>query len=528
MADALSSTLIRILRDRDIPYDREAIKAAFADKESQTAVQAWIEEYLSPETLLTKDEAALYATLTKTGEADTLAAQDLSMIQGLSEEETHTAIEELKRSTAAIEKQTETLRLQQNAMSALVKTEKRAVQSRSQIEKAQTRKWDVERGQISAAIEELSQSLIYQTSDLDQQLKGSEANARQTVDSILKSDDKLLLSLQKLASDLDPGKPEDDVLVARIRELCARYIKHTVEGIRTRLDRIYLEALSQSRDTNGHGADGQEAVDLQEELESLYSEILPVAQMSAEQQYLEPALRSIAATNGKGQRRAVKAVTYIHECLVFLINRIETFLQRAQESQCHNMALQFVLDSAKTELKRTDALPGVKPTSPAKSNTQRRRKSSGSQSSLKVRNTRRSSGHLDEDLDPAGQLARNLSITLPAADASDEERITFLERALMDRASKLESHMTSLQSTTETSIASHLLDAHVTLNLLRDSLLADTDYHTVHLVDQELESSVNSFENDIQALQEDLEAVDLYSLQTKNVHKEQLVERWSR
>jgi len=32
------------------------------------------------------------------------------------------------------------------------------------------------------------------------------------------------LSLQKLASDLDPGRPEDDDMITRIRELCARYI----------------------------------------------------------------------------------------------------------------------------------------------------------------------------------------------------------------------------------------------------------------------------------------------------------------
>lgn len=59
MADAALSDLIRILRDHDIPYDRDAIKATLADAGSQTAVRAWMEEYLSPETLLTKDEAAL-------------------------------------------------------------------------------------------------------------------------------------------------------------------------------------------------------------------------------------------------------------------------------------------------------------------------------------------------------------------------------------------------------------------------------------------------------------------------------------
>ena len=93
--------------------------------------------------------------------------------------------------------------------------------------------------------------------------------------------------------------------------MVSRLIKHTVEGIRTRLDRIYLDTLKPSSASNGHDSHNQEVSDLQEELESLYSEILPVAQMSAEQQYLEPALRIIAATNGQGQDRSVKAAKYV-------------------------------------------------------------------------------------------------------------------------------------------------------------------------------------------------------------------------
>jgi hypothetical protein len=50
---------LKALRDRDIPYDRDAIKSAFANQDSTIAIQEWIEEYLSPETLLTKDEATL-------------------------------------------------------------------------------------------------------------------------------------------------------------------------------------------------------------------------------------------------------------------------------------------------------------------------------------------------------------------------------------------------------------------------------------------------------------------------------------
>jgi len=170
--------------------------------------------------------------------------------------------------------------------------------------------------------------------DLEQQSKVSDASVKQTVDNILQSDDKLLLSLQKLASDLELGESDDDDTMTRIRELCARYlypqllkfrkyslmtsrlIKYTVEGIRTRLDRVYLENVNPSTTLNGHDSDPKEVNDLQDELESLYSEILPVAQMSAEQQYLEPALRTIAATNGQGQERSVKAVKYVGSSLI--------------------------------------------------------------------------------------------------------------------------------------------------------------------------------------------------------------------
>jgi hypothetical protein len=63
--------------------------------------------------------------------------------------------------------------------------------------------------------------LKYQTVDLGLQAKTAESDVKQIVEGILRSDDKLLHSLQKLASDLDPGG-DDDEMIDRIRELCAR------------------------------------------------------------------------------------------------------------------------------------------------------------------------------------------------------------------------------------------------------------------------------------------------------------------
>ena len=61
-------------------------------------------------------------------------------------------MEELKRSTSAIEKQTEALKLQHNAMSTLIKNKSRSDQARAQSETSQLRKWNTEKGHISASV----------------------------------------------------------------------------------------------------------------------------------------------------------------------------------------------------------------------------------------------------------------------------------------------------------------------------------------------------------------------------------------
>lgn len=59
MVEHSANSLIEILRERDVPYNRDEIKAVFEDPEQQTAIRAWMDEYLSPETLLTREEAIL-------------------------------------------------------------------------------------------------------------------------------------------------------------------------------------------------------------------------------------------------------------------------------------------------------------------------------------------------------------------------------------------------------------------------------------------------------------------------------------
>lgn len=50
---------------------------------------------------------------------------------------------------------------------------------------------------------------------------------------------------------------------------------------------------------------------LQDEVESLYAEILPVAQMAVEQQHLEPALLAVSSKNGQSQQKTMSSLTYV-------------------------------------------------------------------------------------------------------------------------------------------------------------------------------------------------------------------------
>lgn len=254
-----------------------------------------------------------YLSLQRNGKAQDLAeSTDLSTVQAFSDLEIQNAIDELHRSTEAINKQTEILRQQQDALSRLLSTTGKFGDARSDLEVRRLHKWESDRKALNTAVELLSQSLDYRLTELEQQTKGGSEDVSQLVDGMLHSDDKLLSSLQKLGWELDTEDPEETDSVTKLRDICARLIKYTVECIRTKLDRIYLEALEAfpSVEAIDHAAK-EDIIAQQEELEELYSEILPVAQMSVEQQWLEPSLRSLSSKNGNSLSRSAEALGYV-------------------------------------------------------------------------------------------------------------------------------------------------------------------------------------------------------------------------
>jgi prefoldin subunit 5 len=60
---------------------------------------------------------------------------------------------------------------------------------------------------------------------------------------------------------------------------------------------------------------------LEAEVESLHSEILSIAQLSVEHQYLEPALTTVSAEGGQNAMRTTNALAYVRTCPSCLLLR---------------------------------------------------------------------------------------------------------------------------------------------------------------------------------------------------------------
>ncbi|KAI6462150.1 hypothetical protein MCOR04_004297 [Pyricularia oryzae] len=516
--------LARTLRTYGFQPDADALRSAFSQGPEASE---WVRRHLmSPETLLARDELDQYAALVKSGAADRLASElehegrqssssSAPQLQqgprvvavGARDADLRTAIDELNRATAAVTRQTEALRQQHDALERLFAQDARAADARAKAAAGRARHAAAEKRRLAAEAEGLAQTLGGRVVDFEgRRNRGQGGGLQQTIDGLLRSDDKLLASLQKLGWELEADDPDEQEGVVKARETCARLIKYTVETLRTKLDRLYLEALEEEDGKVRSSADSQrrrevpkeEIEEMQAELEELYTEILPVAQMSVEQQFLEPAVQSLAGRSASNLTRSVEALDYIDACLNYLLHNMTALSSRVEDYKAHESATATLLSAAKAELSSqiTTATPskahGRTASLPAAASPIRPRRANTTASILNSN----SSGADHQDQEPAlPTLLRTLALTLPDDPSKDAAA---LSAALHDRSAKAADMARNVQASFEGSVAAHVVDAATAVASLRDSVLAETataptagaDGSVVALTDPETESFI--------------------------------------
>ncbi|OAA71803.1 hypothetical protein LEL_09038 [Akanthomyces lecanii RCEF 1005] len=522
------SLLVAAAASHGLDLGPDEIRAALSDGHGGVELAHWATSSLVADNLLTVDELSLYNALDKSGQVDRLAElHDLAQVQPLREDDVRAAVEDLGRSTLTMNKQAETLRHQRDALSRLVANRADTQARRRELEASRQRKFESERVRISSEMTEIAHGLEFRIEELKQDNGPESRSLRKSLDVILQSDDALLTSLQKLGWELSEPDPEEAKSTDKLRETCLRLIKITVETIRTRLDTTYLSALAAAQQSRDSGADPDETEALQAELESLYSEILPVAQMSVEQQHLEPALQSISARSGQSLRKTASSLTYMDQCFDYLLSRINALHAHTEVYNAHQSAVSRVVATAREEM--VAEVPGpeaqtafsAETPSPMKPPTRTKRQSRD------MSHRRRSSSM--QEVPALDSLMQTLALPIDAyGDGSAHSQITALSRILRERRMKDDSVARSAQEEFETITAERMEDAKRAVQLLRDSVLAETSFGEVNLVDPGIEASIDVLAQEVDKAKQKLDRFKDEKVGWGSLKRDEFVERWAR
>ncbi|KAL7791508.1 hypothetical protein V8C37DRAFT_381913 [Trichoderma ceciliae] len=525
--------LLKAARTYGVQARRDEVQQHLRHDHYGAALAEWASLHLTTDNLLTPDELAIYSVLDRNGQVDILASlHDLSEVQGVTEDDIKVAIDELRRSTESITKQSETLRQQQDALSRLVRRRTENDARRRDLDLDRQSKSESERQRVAAEVEAASQSLAFRISDLEEQGTQAGSNLNGTLGEIFRTDDKLLANLQKLGWELEQPDPDETSKIDKLRETCSRLVKITVETVRAKLDTTYMETLVEAeRSGRVKPSTDEEVKALEAEVESLHSEILSVAQISIEQQYLEPALQTVSTEGGQSAMRTSNALEYIDKCLDHLLGRLDRIQGRIETHLSHQAAAASLISAAKTEM-AVEILPPVKqssssapvsifPTSPSKTNTPARKRSN----TVGSHHRRRSSGVADEP--PLDTLMYILSVPSSVSEESEgRAQIVALSRILEERWKKYDEIARNAQETFEMGALAQLNDTRLAVQLVRDSVLAESPFNEPRLVDPEIHGSITLLAADVEGVKDRLAVVEGQRRDRRSEKRDEFIERW--
>lgn len=124
-------------------------------------------------------------------------------------------------------------------------------------------------------------------------------------------------------------------------------------------------------------------------------------------------------------------------------------------------------------------------------------------------------------------LLRNIALSLPPPeDATTEEQAADLAQVIAERSEKANDVARNAQETFEANTVSKLQDARLAIQLLRDSILAESPFEEVRLVDPEIEGSIHVLGQEVEKVKEKLDTVDVKK-GVKSVKKDEFVHRWA-
>ncbi|KAF2805414.1 uncharacterized protein BDZ99DRAFT_449957 [Mytilinidion resinicola] len=328
--EAAAHHLLTVLEERDLAVSLDDVLLAFESDVTKDEAASWVDEYLDQNTLLSQEELDLYRQLSSNGRLQKLETENSKLFPHR-DEDLAAAVASLQTSTAAIEDHIKVLESQKNALHDL-QALNRPNLTVEHMRNDRRRREHQEKARLEISIEELSSSISSHLNTATHDTKAEHASLISYTTERLASDDRMLTALPKIASNIAASPPATDDAKA-IDHWCEAIVSFRTAEVKARVDGTYLLNAASCPDSELPDETEEELraekAGLQEELETLYTEIAPLAEMVVEHELRKPIV-STRELAEEQRRQAQKAwLTYVLSTLQFMSTRLETINSHA-------------------------------------------------------------------------------------------------------------------------------------------------------------------------------------------------------
>ncbi|RDW90877.1 uncharacterized protein DSM5745_02652 [Aspergillus mulundensis] len=531
--------VISALKERNIPPKRDEITSAFRNEINGVGNTEWVQEHLTPDTLLSQEELRLYALhsvpvnwdahmlilershrYSKLEESGALPAlfsdANFDSTRPFLDDDLQRAIEALNTSTANIQRQIDILTSQYEILHRQHKRgDDQASKQNREVERLR-RKHEAATQNTAAAISEMVHELEV---SLKNESEKSTMDGKKILSALtvrLKDNDKLLSDIEALASGVK-SFDGDASTMKRTTELSSILSKYVAEEIYCRLDRLYLEKLldgSKSVSDVPTDKDTETVAGLEQETDSLYPEIDILAEMSTKQQFVEPILRQLRNHHGQLRIASHQKLDLILKMVMDMTTSTENLITALQDRESLCATLEAFASAYRSEV--GDQI--------LDSNSSRRetmRRFSTQPTSMSVQPGRQL-GHFPE-CEALSGLLRRLGLSFEAVFQAEQAE-GGIQTLITERQHMLDGlHNYGIAS--DSPLAVELLPTDRATRLVYSALEADSLF-TTSLSSMEHERSLSELESKLSRIQKGIERLNYDVVYQRNKNKESFLERW--
>jgi len=204
-------------------------------------------------------------------------------------------------------------------------------------------------------------------------------------------------------------------------------------------------------------------------------------------------------------------------------------MARLDAFQSYQLAANAVLNLAKVELQ---AQPSDNQPPPTRQQSLRQQESVSPARARPKQRSRYSTGALSiGEESPLEEIFRTLAVNLPQDEEGQPDlraQVDELSSTLASRQKKMQDVTLNFQQTLEEASAKHVANGKLAIQLVRDSILAESPFADVRLVDPEIERSIAVLSRELRNVNGKLNDVGagVEKLKGKNVKRDEIISRW--